>query len=459
VAATVVVTSGAGLGLALHPSAGSPTVAASDDAVGPVASPTNDAKTGVTARDDRAVTAQERPDPPMTIRVNLTGDGDARWTVVTRVALEDETDRAAFRDYVEDLRAGASPRPRVGYSPETFRQFVDDVETDTGRAEMRIVDPEWNGTVRGDTGELWLSFTWTNFARTDGDRVLLGDVFRTDLGWFASLSSDQRLVIAPPPGYAVTESPFPIEGAGTIRIDGADDVPDDVTAENASVVYEPTASTTSDPPPGGLSVELLGGGVAVVILVALVAAYLVGRGSERDAGGSPGAAADPGTDAGAGAETSDGGDAAGPTAGDEGGPSPTSDGEPAATGEGTGGATAAGTDVQAGDGTATGDAAVDVADDGAASPVDEELLSDEERVERLLADNGGRMKQAQIVSETGWSNAKVSQLLSSMDDDDRVDKLRIGRENLISLPEESVVGTSDSSRDGDPTSTSDSGEE
>jgi hypothetical protein len=69
---------------------------------------------------------------------------------------------------------------------------------------------------------------------------------------------------------------------------------------------------------------------------------------------------------------------------------------------------------------------------------DPELLSDEERVEYLLERNGGRMKQASIVKETGWSNAKVSQLLSSMDEEDRVDKLRIGRENLISLPEESV---------------------
>ena len=49
------------------------------------------------------------------------------------------------------------------------------------------------------------------------------------------------------------------------------------------------------------------------------------------------------------------------------------------------------------------------------------------------------MKQAKIVKETGWSNAKVSQLLSSMENDDRVDKLRIGRENLISLPEEAVT--------------------
>ncbi len=70
---------------------------------------------------------------------------------------------------------------------------------------------------------------------------------------------------------------------------------------------------------------------------------------------------------------------------------------------------------------------------------DAELLSDEERVERLLEENGGRMKQATIVRETGWSNAKVSQLLSSMEDEGRVDKLRIGRENLISFPDEDVT--------------------
>jgi len=67
--------------------------------------------------------------------------------------------------------------------------------------------------------------------------------------------------------------------------------------------------------------------------------------------------------------------------------------------------------------------------------VDPELLSDEERVNRLLRQNGGRMKQGTIVDETGWSNAKVSQLLSKMDDDEEIEKLRIGRENLITLPD------------------------
>jgi hypothetical protein len=62
------------------------------------------------------------------------------------------------------------------------------------------------------------------------------------------------------------------------------------------------------------------------------------------------------------------------------------------------------------------------------------LLADDERVLRLLERNGGRMRQADIVSETKWSDAKVSQLLSSMSDDGQITKLRIGRENLISLP-------------------------
>jgi uncharacterized membrane protein len=67
-------------------------------------------------------------------------------------------------------------------------------------------------------------------------------------------------------------------------------------------------------------------------------------------------------------------------------------------------------------------------------PMTEPLLSDEERVLKLLEAKNGRMKQVEIVEATDWSNAKVSQLLSEMDEAGRVDKLRIGRENLISLP-------------------------
>jgi len=66
-------------------------------------------------------------------------------------------------------------------------------------------------------------------------------------------------------------------------------------------------------------------------------------------------------------------------------------------------------------------------------PVEPEELTDRERVVSILDDNDGRMKQARIVDETGWSKSKVSMLLSEMEDDDEISKLRVGRENIISL--------------------------
>jgi hypothetical protein len=62
-----------------------------------------------------------------------------------------------------------------------------------------------------------------------------------------------------------------------------------------------------------------------------------------------------------------------------------------------------------------------------------EPLTDEDRVLALLREHGGRMKQSQIVAETEWSKAKVSRLLSTMNDEGTIDKLSVGRENIISL--------------------------
>lgn len=59
--------------------------------------------------------------------------------------------------------------------------------------------------------------------------------------------------------------------------------------------------------------------------------------------------------------------------------------------------------------------------------------SDSEIVTDILEDNDGRMKQAKIVDETGWSKSKVSMVLSDMEDEGDISKLRVGRENIISL--------------------------
>ncbi|MDQ2052133.1 hypothetical protein RBH26_16770 [Natronolimnohabitans sp. A-GB9] len=67
-------------------------------------------------------------------------------------------------------------------------------------------------------------------------------------------------------------------------------------------------------------------------------------------------------------------------------------------------------------------------------PHHEEFLTDRERVQQLIRENGGRMKQSAIVDSVDWSKAKVSRLLAELEEEDRITKLRLGRENLICLP-------------------------
>jgi hypothetical protein len=63
-----------------------------------------------------------------------------------------------------------------------------------------------------------------------------------------------------------------------------------------------------------------------------------------------------------------------------------------------------------------------------------EPLTDENRIRQLLDESEGRLRQSEIVAETGWSKSKVSRLLSRMEDDGQITKITVGRENLITSP-------------------------
>lgn len=71
---------------------------------------------------------------------------------------------------------------------------------------------------------------------------------------------------------------------------------------------------------------------------------------------------------------------------------------------------------------------------GEATPPDE-LLSNEERVIALLEDRGGRMKQQAVVEELGWTDAKTSQVVGKLRESGEVEGFRLGRENVLRLPE------------------------
>lgn len=326
------------------------------------------------------------------LEVNIQENGNARWTVTARYILETTNETAAFDRLIQDYVDGAA----VGPSVSVFAELARRGENRTGRT-MSIQAVNRSGEIinrsqagsdtPGDAvGVLVLEFRWTSFADTSGEGIRLGDVF----GGNWDLAADQTLVIRPPAGYSVdTVRPSTAVDGGVLRWTG----PQAFGENEPAVVYLPSNST---PPPDGLdpvivlgyvvgiTVALLGGGLAVYAWV------------NRDHLFDPE------------------------------GPLPIGERDPSSS--------------SVSPNTTTDESTVEQAPTGESpdtgrpeEPVDPSLLSDEERVEVLLERNGGRMKQADIVSETDWSNAKVSQLLTSMADEDRVEKLRIGRENLITL--------------------------
>ena len=64
-----------------------------------------------------------------------------------------------------------------------------------------------------------------------------------------------------------------------------------------------------------------------------------------------------------------------------------------------------------------------------------DLQTEEERIVELLENNDGRIKQKMVAEEFDWSDAKVSRVTSSLEEDEVLEKLMIGRENVLELNE------------------------
>ncbi|MFC3957693.1 helix-turn-helix transcriptional regulator [Halovivax cerinus] len=352
----------------------------------------------------------QRDDQRQDIVIELQDDGDAIWTVEYHRVLANESEREQFQTFADEVRSGERD---VRTDRSTFAQFLPYAEERTGR-EMAIQDASWDRpTVRPvsdvagynataysnetQVGTLRFSFTWTNFAEVDGSHLRLQDTFLTASGdpWYSEVGSNQRLVLQAPENHDFVRTPHGIDNNRIVwegpTLLGPDDY-DIVLVSRAGVLGFLRGSW-----------PLLLGGLSLVAVAGGLIWYVRTRDDEWDDDAPlpdwwPASEAFPDRIQRL-LDGSSNGDAGGPS-------TPPAD-----------------------------DPVEQTTTEAETSDVDPELLSDEERVVHMLTENGGRMKQAAIVDETGWSNAKVSQLLSQMDDDDEIEKLRIGRENLITLPD------------------------
>ncbi|MFC7155135.1 helix-turn-helix transcriptional regulator [Halomarina halobia] len=316
-------------------------------------------------------------------------NGSARWTFVYKRTLDNATQREQFESFASEFNGSETPLYR-NFVNRSNRLTAAGSEV-TGR-QMSAGGFEKRAYVTpiGNQGVVEMSFVWTEFAQTDGERLIVGDVFEGGL----YLGPNQRLVVSWDDSLTlVSAAPQPRQQTdGTVVwVGGAEGK--QFLNEHPKVVLEPksaegNATTDSDPVAsrsfGGLG-PLWSAGAAVALLA--VGAFVAHRFDLFDRFAGFGTGGDGGS--------------GGPTVP----PGGTSASERRA------------------------DRSATVAEP---SVPDEALMTDEDRVMDLLDVNGGRMKQVNIVEETGWSKSKVSMLLSEMEEEGYISKLRVGRENIIS---------------------------
>jgi len=305
-------------------------------------------------------------------------DGDAQWSIDYRVRLDSENDSQAFEELRADIEA--NPENYTSQFGSRMQRTANTAANATGRS-MAIENVTVSTRVEnvGDRfGVVTYRFRWTNFAAVSGDRLVVGDAVA---GLF--LDGGTSLKLAWSDDYrAESVSPSADERSETgVTWRGQEEF----ASDEPSVILAPAAGGGDDGG-GGDSGGFPMAGFALLGLAALA----VGVFAFRQFGLGGGLAG--GTD--------DSGDAGG------------TDG-----GAGGDGASAAPTEPPA------------------------ELLSNEEQVLKLLEEHGGRIKQQRVAGELDWTDAKTSQVIGGLREESEVETFRIGRENVVTLPDTEVTGS------------------
>lgn len=301
--------------------------------------------------------------------IDVAEDGDARWVVEIREQLDTPAEERGF----EEL----SSRVEESNSTQNFRDrlsaTVAQASERTGRT-MSIEDFEADAEVKGlssTVGVVRYTFAWNGFARpgTNSD-LSVGDAIE---GYY--VSEGDALRVAPPQGYEVTG----VEPSPDATTDGAIswEGPQSFGPGEPRLHLAPSAGspgdgvTANDAPAGEGHPEGEGQGTPSPLAIATVAvaAVLVAALIFERTGTTPTAIVE----------------------------------EASITTPGGGGRTG-----------------------GTPMP-------DEDRVLTMLRQNDGRMRQAAVAEETGWSAAKVSNVTNALKRKGEIEKQRWGRENVLIL--------------------------
>ena len=342
-------------------------------------------------------------------RITVFANGSAKWTFQYEQRLESDESIEEFQAFAErfneeETESYSNFRTRATSLAESGSDVTDrEMTADSFDREARVAERSPAGD---EFGVVEMSFVWTAFAEPDGDHLVVGDVFVDGL----YIGPDQQLRFDRGPTLqfaSVAPDPDSIAG-GTLTESGSVTWIGErqFTDRQPRVVFAPrddgAAPTTTESPSGTDDMSTTPADTGSFLpIVALFVVLLFGAGSAlayRLGGLRRGEAS-------AEAEESS---------------------SEAATAQPTNRTGVPGPETESSSASPSGDTS-------ALGGADADLQSDDERVITLLEEHDGRMRQVDIVSNTDWSKSKVSMLLSEMEDEGLISKLRVGRENIVSL--------------------------
>ena len=369
---------------------------------------TSTAETPAALQDDPSneLVGTDHPATDSTVtRIVVHEDGSATWMLSVRTRLDTDQRVEEYEEFQTRFRAEQDERT-AEFSQRMEGVVANAAET-TGR-EMAATEFSTSTSIQEVPrrwGVVTYSFHWDGFGTVDEGDVVVGDVFAG--GFF--LESEDTLIIEPPDGYTHTSAaPPPDETDGdALTWQGREDFADGNPSVRFVEADDGGDTETAPTETNGDRLHWVAIGIAVLVLVAGGAFVLARRekganesglreriGSARSAirmsSGDPGSTGPPTADT---ADSNlDGDDSNDPDT----------------------------------DGGETNDP--DSVPGTAATPV-----TDEDRVRTVLDEHNGRLKQSVIADELDWSASKTSRVLSGMEESGDVEKLRIGRENVIDL--------------------------
>jgi len=338
-------------------------------------------------------------------RITVAGDGSAEWTFRYEQRLEDDDAVAEFDAFAEgfndeETESYGNFKTRANALAESGAEVTGrEMTAGSFARDARI---EERSPAGNEFGVVEMSFVWTALAAPDGDQLVVGDVFVD--GLYVGPDQELRFDRGPDVRFDAVDPDPDSTAAGTLAESETVTWVGETqfTDRRPRVVYAPRGTGTeprtpdASPTPTAATPADAGSFVPLVAIVVVLFLSVVGAIAYRRGRLPPGSRPD----------------AASPDPTETGPDDPTAETEA--------------------DAAPTERPGADAADTPPAVP-DSELRPDEERVVDLLAEHGGRMKQVDIVDRTDWSKSKVSMLLSEMEEDGRISKLRVGRENIVSL--------------------------